>query len=142
MNGVYALGKLEELGYCFSLNGEKISFEFQGKKQPDASLVKKWFDQLGRGKHEALVYLRWRAGELVQFPEVYAKDKKLCSQQRTAKMIRVSRRTGLCPICRIRPCYVWPDSGLQRVTCDNKKCRKSWLLTGSDGEYIQNPDND
>lgn len=54
---------------------------------------------------------------------------------RTVEDLRFANRTGLCPVCRMRPRGVWQDTGAKRVTCGSMSCYTRWLPTPRDHSY-------
>ncbi len=42
-------------------------------------------------------------------------------------LIRFARRTGLCPVCRVRLAGLWPD-GVARITCGVSRCYQKWMM--------------
>lgn len=47
-------------------------------------------------------------------------------QQSVMADVRLSHRSGLCPICKQRPSATWPD-GVRRITCGEEGCFLRWL---------------
>lgn len=47
-------------------------------------------------------------------------------QQAVMRDIGFNVRTGLCPVCRVRPSATWPD-GKSRITCNARTCFNQWL---------------
>jgi hypothetical protein len=48
-------------------------------------------------------------------------------QRAVMRDIGFAVRTGLCPVCRIRPRARWPDTNALRVTCGAHTCFIKWL---------------
>lgn len=53
-------------------------------------------------------------------------------QRRVIHDIRFTHRTGLCPICRLRPRARWADTGDLRITCGHQSCFIQWLPVKGD----------
>lgn len=50
--------------------------------------------------------------------------------------VRFSHSTGRCPVCKSRPCGVWPD-GVKRITCGSDECFMRWLPVHYDGSALK-----
>lgn len=58
-------------------------------------------------------------------------------QQRTVMFqVRWAHYSGLCPVCKTRPCGTWPD-GVKRITCGNERCFREWLPGRPDGDTMR-----
>jgi hypothetical protein len=73
-----AIMKLTDIGYHFTLNGDKIRYDWQGPGEPDSSQVAPLFESIKANREAAILFLRVhcpKCGGCLTWRDLWGKEK-------------------------------------------------------------------